>query len=102
MANFFESLTQTNEGTGADFEVITETARILQERSVVRMDKSAMRKKLLTQATLLAAKDAGDPLYKKYVKATKIRKQCRHAIQQKYASKGKAKMREYLVAQQGR
>lgn len=80
----------------SDERVLNESVRILNERNVIKMDKGTMKKRLLSQATLLAAKEANDPLYSKYVKATRIRKECRKLIQVKYASKGKTKMMTYL------
>ena len=72
--------------------------QILTEANVVKMDKATLRKRLLNQAILLAAKDAQDPLYKKYVKASKLRRTLRDKIRAKYANAGKKKMKEFLKA----
>lgn len=80
-----------------DDKVLQETMDVLQEANVVRMDKATLKKRLITQATLLAAKDANDKLYQKYVKATKIRKKCRKLIQKKYEAKGKMKVKQFLA-----
>ena len=77
-------------------KLFEESLDYLNERSIVKMDKASMKKRLLNQAILQAAKEANDPLYKKYVKATAIRKSCRETLRQKYNAKGKEKMREYL------
>lgn len=80
-----------------DDKVLQETMEVLTEANVVRMDKATLKKRLITQATLLSAKDANDPLYHKYVKATKIRRKCRKLIQKKYEAKGKQRVKQYLV-----
>ena len=71
---------------------------ILTEANIVRMDKATLRKKLLTQSILLACKESGDPIYAKYVKASKLKKELRKKINQKYSNAGKKKMREFLKA----
>ncbi len=76
-------------------KVFTETVRYLQEANKVKFDKKTMRKRLFTQATLYAAREAGDPLYVKYQKASAQKRKFRREIQVKFASKGKAKLREY-------
>jgi hypothetical protein len=91
--SFFETLTESN-----DFMALEETVRVFNERNVVKMDKQTLKKRLLTQATLLAAKDANDALYTKYVKVAKAKRTFRKQIQQKYESKGRQKVREYLKA----
>jgi hypothetical protein len=93
--SFFETLTESN-----DFMALEESVRVLNERNVVKMDKQTLKKRLLTQATLLAAKDANDPLYQKYVKVAKAKRAFRKQIQQKYEAKGRQKVREYLKAHQ--
>ena len=80
----------------------SEAVEVINERSIVKMDKVAAKKKLFARATLISAKNANDPLYTKYVKASKIRKACREAIQIKYASKGKQLMKDYLIAQKSK
>jgi hypothetical protein len=91
--SFFDTLTESN-----DFMAFDETVQTFNEANVVKMDKKTLRKRLLTQATLLAAKDANDPTYRKYVKVAKAKRAYRKQLQQKYASKGKQKLREYLKA----
>ena len=71
---------------------------ILTEANVVKMDKATLRRRLLNQSILLAAKDAQDPLYAKYVKASKLKKSLRDKIRSKYANAGKKKMKEFLKA----
>lgn len=97
MSTFFETLTESE-----NFDELEKTYKSLQESNVVRMDKNTMKKRLMTQATLLAAKDANDPLYQKYVKVAKAKRKFRTAIQQKYASKGQQKVRDFIKAQQAR
>ncbi|AST99863.1 hypothetical protein PBI_PBS1_41 [Bacillus phage PBS1] len=93
MSSFFNLLTESNTS-----DIILE--QTFQEANVVRMDKQTLKKRLLTQATLLAAKDANDPIYQKYVKAAKQKRHFRSQIQQKYGAKGQAKVREFLKQQQ--
>lgn len=80
-----------------DDRVLQETVEMLTEANIVRMDKATLKKRLLTQATLLAAKEANDPIYQKYVKATKVRRKCRKIIQGKYEAKGKIKVKQFLA-----
>lgn len=80
-----------------DDKVLQETIEVFQEANIVRMDKQTLKKRLETQATLLAAKEANDPIYRKYVKATKVRRKCRKLIQSKYEAKGKIKVKQFLA-----
>ena len=68
----------------------------LTEANYISLDAQTRRKRLERQATLLAAKEANDPLYIKYEKVSKTRRRLREQIQQKYASQGKTKYYEYL------
>lgn len=90
--SFFETLTESNN------DMLLE--QTLNEANVVKMDKETLKKRLLTQATLLSAKDANDPLYQKYVKVAKQKRHFRQLIQQKYSAKGQAKVREFMKAHQ--
>lgn len=65
------------------------------EANIIRLDPITSRKRRLRQATLMAAREANDPLYIKYVKASKRRRTTRNQIQTKFASKGKLKLAEY-------
>ena len=91
--SFFETLTESN-----DFMVLDETLKVFNEKNIIKLDKKTMRKRLLTQATLLAAKEANDPIYVKYARHSKLKRQYRQQIQERYHAKGKKKMREYLKA----
>lgn len=79
-----------------ELEKILSEAMSLNEANIIKMDAKTLKKRLLTQSILLAAKDAGDPLYAKYKKAAILKKQYRQAINQKYASAGRKKMKEFL------
>ena len=68
----------------------------LTEANYISLDAQTRRKRLERQATLLAAKEANDPLYIKYEKVSRTRRKLREQIQQKYASKGKAKYYDYI------
>lgn len=81
-----------------DAAVYQELDTILQEANVVRMDAPTLKRKLYSQSILLSAKEAGDPLYRHYVKASKLKKELRKKINVKYAAAGKKKMREFLKA----
>lgn len=70
----------------------------LQEANIVKMDKKTMKKKMLRRATLAAAKAANDPLYHKYLKHTKLRKQYRIQIQEKYQGKAKIVVKQWIAA----
>jgi len=76
-------------------KVLDETISYLTEANMVRMDKKTMRRRLFTQATLLAAKEDNSPLYKKYHMHSVKKRELRRQIQLKYASKGRTKVREY-------
>ena len=92
-----EELMKTlNEST--TYVALQETYDILMEKSVVKMDKSTLKKRLLTQATLLAAKEAGAQEYIKYVKHSKAKRHYRKLIQDKYGAKGRQKYNEFIKA----
>lgn len=78
------------------FSAFDETVEYLNEKNIVKMDKATAKKRLARQSTLFAAKKANDPLYTKYVKYTKLRKEYREAIQAKYGAKGKQLMKMYI------
>ena len=75
------------------------TNKVLNETNYVSLDSATRRKRLERQATLMAAKEANDPLYIKYAKVSKTRRKLREQIQQKYASLGKTKYYEYTQRQ---
>lgn len=57
------------------------------------------KKRLLRMCELILAKEANDPLYSKYIKATKIRKKCRALIHEKYKGKAPQRLKMYLKEQ---
>ncbi|QXN67875.1 hypothetical protein FPHOBKDP_00121 [Listeria phage LPJP1] len=79
----------------SSMQTLEESLSYLEEANIVRLDKRTAKKRLYTQAVLISAKEANDPLYRKYVKYSKLRRETRRAIQLKYASKGKQKLREF-------
>jgi len=84
--------------TNEEFNVLEATDAFhhkLNEANVIRLDAQTARKRRLRQATLMAAREANDPLYIKYQKASKRRRALRKQIQIKYESKGKLKLGEY-------
>lgn len=78
------------------YEVLDETLNVLNEVNKVVFDKQTKKKRLLTRAELLCAKESGDDLYVKYCKFTKGRKKVRALIHTKYEQKAKVKLKEYL------
>lgn len=78
------------------YEVLDESLQILNEVNKVVFDKATKKKRLLTRAELLCAKEAGDDLYVKYCKFTKGRKKVRALIHNKYEQKAKVKLKEFL------
>lgn len=78
------------------YKALDETMDILNEVNKVVFDKATMKKRLMKQAELICAKEAGDPLFEKYAKFTKGRKKTRALIHQKYEAKAKVKIKEYL------
>lgn len=93
MSNFFDSYNTENM-----IQYLDEAFEVLNEKNVVKLDKMTMKKKIMTRATLAAAKSANDPLYTKYVFHTKKRKMYRRAIQEKYASKARAVVKQWVEA----
>jgi len=87
-----------NYSTDNTLEYMNESFKILSETSIVRMDKQSMKRRMMTRASLAAAKQADDPLYHKYIKHTKLRKMYRRQIQEKYASKAKMIAKNWINA----
>lgn len=100
MNDFFDLLDE-EEQTASD-RVLEESLQFLAEKNIIKLDKATARRRLLSQATLYAAKEEGSPLYAKYVKASKLRKQYRQEIQSRYQKKGEAKLRQFLKNQKTR
>lgn len=88
---FFKDLNESS-----DDMILEESYKVLNERNIVKMDKITLKKRLLTQSTLLAAKEAKDPIYFKYAKFAKLKRSYRKMIQKKYLAQGKHKMKEFL------
>lgn len=97
MSSFFDNYSTENV-----MDYMNESFEALNEANIVKMDKMTMRKKMLTRATLAAAKQANDPLYAKYVKHTKLRKSYRRQIEQKYASKANMIVKQWIAANKDR
>lgn len=73
---------------------------ILNEKSIVKMDKQTIRKRMLNQAVLAVADERKDPMYIKYQKATRLRMKMRSALRKKYGSQARSKLSEYIYARQ--
>ena len=69
---------------------------LLQERSIVKLDKKAKLSQLISRSTTMSAKEANDPLYKKLEKVNKERMKLKKQIEKKYASKGKQRAKQVL------
>lgn len=93
MLNLFDEVYEV------DNTVLDETMNFLSEapaqskRIIGTKEKKQI---MLTRMELLLAQRAGDALYDKYKKATLIRRKCRKLIHDKYQSKAKLALKEYL------
>lgn len=76
--------------------ILNETFQVLNEVNKVQFDKQTLKRRLLSQAELICAKEAGSPVYDKYIKATIIRRKCRDIIHAQFANKAKVKVKEWL------
>ena len=92
--DIFKALLESRD-TSFEDKVLDESEQSLDEANYVKLDSATKRKRLLRQATLLAAKEANDPLYTKYAAVSRKRKALRAQIQQKYESKGRQKLAEF-------
>lgn len=81
-----------------ELNVLEESLQLLSEVNKVVMDKATIKRRMLSRAELLVAKEEADPLYDKYVKATKIRIKTRKLIHAKYESKAKVKLKQLMIA----
>jgi len=105
MSQFFENY---NSGEVIDymneaFDIIYENAHAsentaLNEANVIKLDQQTMKKKMIRRAELAAAKHADDPLYHKYVKHSKLRKQYRRQIHDKYNSKANIIYKQWVAS----
>lgn len=71
---------------------------VLNEANIVKMDAKTIKRRLLRRCALIVAKEANDPLYHKYVKYSRAKKEMRQQIQAKYGSKAKAKLKAILAS----
>lgn len=92
MSNLFNEMYSTDE----NLAVLDETMNVLNEVNRVMFDKATLRRRLISQCELIVAKERGDVVYDKYIKATKIRRKCRKLMHGKYESLAKVKAKEYL------
>ncbi|ALN97897.1 hypothetical protein Bp8pS_218 [Bacillus phage vB_BpuM-BpSp] len=98
MSTFFKTLTEETEVTMVENDL----EKLLQEASVVRMDKQALRRKMITRASLLAAQANNDPLFTKYQKHSRLRRHFRLEIKKKYNSKAKSLANDYMRKQKAK
>ena len=103
--SFFDNYNTDNviEYMNEAFDIIYDNAHAvensaLNEANVIKLDNQTMKKKMIRRAELAAAKAADDPLYHKYVKHTKIRKQYRRQIHDKYNSKANIIYKQWVAA----
>lgn len=66
------------------------------EANIIKMDVKTLKKRLLRRCALFVAKENNDPLYAKYVKFAKAKKEMRAQIQKKYEGPAKAKLKELI------
>ena len=97
-AEFLGNVVALNE----DLDLFDDDYNLINESNYIMLDSATKRKRLLRQATLLAAKENQDPLYLKYVSVSRRRRSLREKIQQKYASKGRQKLAEFEAAKRNR
>jgi len=88
------------------FDIIYQTAHAgentaLNEANVIKLDQQTMRKKMIRRAELAAAKHADDPLFHKYMKHSKLRKQYRRQIHDKYNSKAVIIYKQWVASNKG-
>lgn len=93
MSTFFE-----NYNSDEVISYMNETFDVINEANVVRLDKMTMKKKMVRRAELAAAKAADDPLFHKYVKHSKLRKQYRRQIHEKYNSKANIIYKQWVAS----
>jgi len=105
MSQFFENYNADSviEYMNEAFDLIYENAHAgsnaaLNEANVIKLDNQTMKKKMIRRAELAAAKAADDPLYHKYIKHSKLRKQYRRAIHEKYNSKANIIYKQWVAA----
>jgi hypothetical protein len=71
---------------------------MLQEKSIVKLDRAARMSHLRKVSTMTVASEYNDPLYKKLAAINRTKAMLIAKIEQKYSSKGNARMRETLAA----
>lgn len=105
MSQFFDNYSADSviEYMNESFDLIRQNANAgtnayLNEANVVKLDNQTMKKKMIRRAELAAAKSADDPLYHKYVKHSKLRKQYRRQIHEKYNSKANIIYKQWVAA----
>jgi len=93
-----EEILKEQKADVTDDMVFEETFQYLSEKNkVINVTKAGVKKRLMNQSVLQCAKEANDPMYAKYVKATNLRKQCRETLRSKYQSQARKKMMGYLT-----
>jgi len=108
MSKFFDNYNADNviEYMNEAFDLIYENAHAgentaLNEANVIKLDQQTMKKKMIRRAELAAAKNADDPLFHKYIKHSKLRKQYRRAIHEKYNSKANIIYKQWVARNRG-
>lgn len=83
------------------FDYLDNTLEVINEANnnyVVKYNRKAIYKRLLKRAELKLAHDHEDMLLRKYLKASKIRRETRAAIHEKYGAKAAMQVKVWLKA----
>lgn len=82
------------------YDFLDESLEFINEADnyTVKYNKKTQYKRMLKLAELKLARDNGDILFNKYLKASKIRRECRAAIHEKYGTKAAAQVRMWVKA----
>ena len=77
-----------------DEEDVSESYSVVEERTIVKLDKHAKKQKAYKMAILQCARDDDNPDYKKLCTLYKMEKFLTRKLEKKYSMKAKARMRE--------
>jgi hypothetical protein len=105
-AQYDPEVTPTEEGNQAILEIaeqlgVLEDEGIVvhQEKSIVKLDKLAQRARLVSQSTMVLAREVGDSDWVKLEKINKERQRLMKKISAKYNNKAEARVKQILKQQ---
>ena len=81
---------------GDIYSLIGEGLLPSRNKTIVKLSKQARRNHMIQKSTIVLAKEANDPMYKKLIKALKIRRKATDYIYKKYYSKAVARVRRTI------